>query len=56
MSCVRFSLESTIPGRVGLDGSVLVEINTNSAQLELGLWLSLAIVVDVKINFVVIFQ
>ena len=33
-------MENAFPGRVG---SVFVEINTNSAKLELGLWLSLAI-------------
>ena len=30
--------------QVGRVGSVFVEINTNSAQLELGLWLSFAII------------
>ena len=41
-----FWLQSTIPGWVGSGwsvGSVFIEINTNSAQLELVLWLSLAI-------------
>ena len=33
---------STIPGQVGSDRLVFVEINANSAQLELRLWLSLA--------------